>query len=88
MSGGPSDIAGRWNRGDAISTFTPEQRQRLREDMRSQADALHAKSPERARVMADLRQLYEADHPNESEPNPVLVNGRFIDLNIDLNGGQ
>lgn len=86
MSGGPSDIAERWNRGDSIQSFTPAERQRLREDMRAHAEGLDAKSPDRARFMADLRQLYEADYANRPEPNTIFVNGRIVDLNA--RGGQ
>lgn len=86
MSGGPSDISARWNRGDDLSSFSPEERQRLREDMRAQAATLDVKSPDRARFMADLRQLYEIDFPNRPEPNTAVINGRMIDLNA--RGGQ
>lgn len=93
MSGGPADIAARWNSGAAIESFTPAERQRLREDMRRQVDALSPKDPERARFTQDLRALYAADYSTAPEPAPVLVAGKFIDLNalIDLNaprGGQ
>ncbi|MDR7331992.1 hypothetical protein [Roseateles asaccharophilus] len=67
MSGGPSDIAARWNRGDTIGSFTSEERQRLREDMRAQMDGLAPKSPDRARFATDLRQLYEVDFPETGE---------------------
>lgn len=87
MSGGPADIAARWNSGAAIESFTPAERQRLREDMRRQVDTLGPKDPERARFTADLRALYEADFATKPEPEPVLVNGRFIDLNAPR-GGQ
>lgn len=81
MSGGPSNIAERWNRGDSIQSFTPAERERLRQDMRAQAAGLDAKSPERVRFMTDLRQLYEADYSTTPEPNLVSVNGRLVDLN-------
>jgi hypothetical protein len=80
MSGGPSDIAVRWSRGDSIQSFTPAERERLRQDMRAHAGALSPKDPERARFMTDLRALYEADHPNQSEPNTICINGRIVDL--------
>jgi hypothetical protein len=31
--------------------------------------------------MADLRGLYSADFPDQPEPEPVLINGKFVDLN-------
>lgn len=63
MSGGPSDLAARWNRGDAVSTFSPEERERLRQDMRAHPAHDNAKDRDHGRVMADLRALYEIDFP-------------------------
>lgn len=80
MSGGLNYVD-RWNRGDAIETFAPHERQRLREDMRSQAEGARPNSPERARLMEDLSALYAVDYPTAPEPELVLVNGRFVDLN-------
>lgn len=80
MSGGLNYVD-RWNRGDAIETFAPHERQRLREDMRSQAEGARPNSPERARLMEDLSALYAADYSTAPEPELVLVNGRFVDLN-------
>lgn len=87
MSGGPSNIAERWSRGDSIQSFTPAERERLRQDMRAHAEALSPKDPERARFMADLRALYATDFCTAPEPAPVLVHGRFVDLNAPR-GGQ
>lgn len=81
MSGGPTNIAERWSRGDSIQSFTPAERERLRQDMRAHAASLGEKDPERARFMQDLRQLYAADYSTAPEPNLVNVRGRLVDLN-------
>lgn len=87
MSGGPSNIAERWNRGDSIQSFTPAERERLRQDFREHPAHGNPKDREHMRVMQDLRALYEADYPNQPEPNTVVVNGRMVDLNRQW-GGQ
>lgn len=67
MSGGPSDIAARWIRGDAIATFTPAERDRLRQDLRDHPAHGNPKDREHQRLMTDLRALYEADFPEVDE---------------------
>lgn len=81
MSGGPSDIAARWNRGDSIESFTPAERDRLRRDFRAHPAHDNPKDREHASVMADLKALYEADYSTEPEPAVVCVNGRMVNLN-------
>lgn len=57
----------RWNRGEAIETFTPAERAELRDQLRKEPGYTDPKAPHHAAYVHDVRQLYEADFPAVDE---------------------